>query len=416
MRLRLRLQRIGALLRQLLGLQRQLLRRLTRRPTTAADRADPAASGVRPVSRSVSARAAVATMVATVAASSCRSAAPIVYQTEPVPAVVGCATGSRCDDVVDITYLGVAGFVIRRGPTIVLTGPSFTNPPLDAVAPAFFRVFRRAARPIHPDTLEIERLLPRAADSASLLLVGHGHYDHLLDVPYVATRRAVGATVLGGPSVRHMLMGDSTLRAHPERVVAIDSGDAGTAARPGRWYYAADSSVRVMALVADHAPTLRLFRGGPVFAEGVVREDMAALPMRAGDWKLGEPYSYLIDFLAPGGRAPVFRVYFQDAPNTPPLGFPPLATLAEKGVDVALLCVATARNVPHAPDSLLAVIRPRYVVAGHWENFFRQQTLPLELNPASDLDAFMTVLSNVLPAEALWVMPIPRTTTRVVVP
>jgi hypothetical protein len=346
-------------------------------------------------------------------AGACRSAAPIVYQTEPVPAVVGCAAGSRCDDTVEITYLGVAGFVIRRGDAIVLTGPSFTNPPLDAVAPAFFRVFRRAARPIHPDTLEIERLLPRAADSASLLLVGHGHYDHLLDVPYVATHRAVGATILGGPSVRHMLMGDSTLRAHPERVVAIDSADAGTVGRPGRWYYSRDSSVRVMALVADHAPTLRLFRGGPIFAEGVVREDMAALPKRAGDWKLGEPYSFLIDFMAADRRSSLFRVYFQDAPNTPPLGFPPRATLAGKGVDDALLCVATSRNVPHAPDSLLAVIRPRYVIAGHWESFFRQQTLPLELNPASDVDAFMTVLSNLLPAEAGWVMPIPRTTVRV---
>jgi L-ascorbate metabolism protein UlaG (beta-lactamase superfamily) len=348
-------------------------------------------------------------------AAGCRSAVPMLYQVEPVPAVVGCAAGARCDDTVEITYLGVSGFVIRRGGAIVLTGPSFTNPPLDAVAPAFFRVFRRASRPIHPDTLAIERLLPPAADSASLLLVGHGHYDHLLDVPYVATRRATRATIVSGPSVRHMLMGDSTLRAHRERVVALDSADAGTVARPGRWYYAADSSVRVMALAADHAPTLRLFRRGPTFAAGVVREDLAGLPRRAGDWKLGEPYSYLVDFLAPGGRAPLFRVYFQDAPSTPPLGFPPRALLAEKGVDVALLCVATARNVPHAPDSLLTLLRPRYVVAGHWESFFRQQTLPLELNPASDVDAFLRALGDVLPARSGWVMPVPRTTVRVAV-
>ena len=173
MRLQLRLQRVGALLWQLLGLRLQLLRRLTGRPTTAAaDRAGSASSGARPVSRSAPARLAAATLASFVAAAGCRSAAPIVHQVEPVPVVVGCQANTRCgDDVVEITYLGVAGFVIRHGPSIVLTGPSFTNPPLDAVAPAFFRVFRRAARPIHPDTLEIERLLPHAADSASLLLV-----------------------------------------------------------------------------------------------------------------------------------------------------------------------------------------------------------------------------------------------------
>src|SRR4029079_1270419 len=98
--------------------------------------------------------------------------------------------------------------------------------------------------------------------------------------------------------VRHMLMGDSTLRAHPGRVVAIDSADVGTVERAGRWFYSSDSSVRVMALAADHAPTLKRVRGGPVFADGVVREDMTELPKRAGDWKLGETYTYLVDFLA----------------------------------------------------------------------------------------------------------------------
>ena len=68
-----------------------------------------------------------------------------------------------------------------------------------------------------------------------------------------------------------------------------------------------------------------------------------------------------------------------------------------------------------APDLLLSLLRPRYVIASHWENFFRQQTLPLELNPASDVDAFMTVLSNVLPAESGWIMPLPRSSVRVAV-
>ena len=352
------------------------------------------------------------------AVAGCRGTAPMLYQVEPVPAVVGCAAGAACDDVVEITYLGVAGFLIRRGGAIVLTGPSFTNPPLDAVAPAFFGL-RRAARPIHPDTLAIERLLPRAADSASLLLVGHGHYDHALDVPYVATRRATRATIYTGPTVRHMLMGDSALRADSgRRVVAVARAGTGTPERAGRWFYAPDSSVRVMALAADHAPTLRLFRWGPMFAAGTLDRDLGALPARAGDWKLGEPYAFLIDFLAPEDRTPRFRVYFQDAPSEPPAGFPPasLVSAGGKDVDVALLCVATARHVRHTPDSLLAVLRPRYVVAGHWESFFRQQTLPLELNPASDVEAFLTSLGARLPARSGWVVPTPRTTVRVAVP
>ena len=349
----------------------------------------------------------------------CRTAAPVVYQVEPRPVpAVGCDGGAgACAEAVEVTYLGVSGFLIRwRGATI-LTGPSFTNPPLDKVAPSFFRLFRRAAPAIEPDTVAIERLLPPAADSASVILVGHGHYDHLLDVPYVATRRATRALVYGGPSVRHMLMGDSALRAGGgRRLVAIAPDEAGTHEGAGRWFYGPDSAFRFMALAADHAPTLALFgRGnGPLFAGSAVDRDLDALPRRAGDWKLGEPYAYLIELLAPGGGAgggaPAFRIYFQDAPNTPPLGFPPPGGAP---VDLAILCAATAEHVPHAPDSLVRVLRPRYALVGHWESFFRQQTLPLYLNPTTDLDAFFGKLAAAMPARAGWYMPTPRETVRV---
>jgi hypothetical protein len=78
-----------------------------------------------------------------------------------------------------------------------------------------------------------------------------------------------------------------------------------------------------------------------------------------------------------------------------------------------VLCVATARNVdPPSPDSLLKVLRPKYVIAGHWEDFFRPQTSPIAVNPASNVDAFMNSLVRSLPATTKWAMPLPRTTLR----
>jgi hypothetical protein len=80
-------------------------------------------------------------------------------------------------------------------------------------------------------------------------------------------------------------------------------------------------------------------------------------------------------------------------------------------VDLAILCVATARNVdPPSPDSLLKVLRPKYVIAAHWESFFRPQTQPLVLNPTSDVDAFFKSLAKGLSPRAAWSMPLPRTT------
>lgn len=345
------------------------------------------------------------------AVASCRSATPIEYQVAPIAPVIGCASAAcESTDNVSITYLGVSGFLIRYRGSALLTGPSFSNPGLDSVTPARLRFFRGEPPPIHADSALIERLLPAEADAAAMILVGHGHYDHLLDVPYIATHRARGATIYGSTSVRHMLMGDAALRATSQRLVAIDSSDAGTRDRVGRWYYSRDSAFRIMALRANHAPTVRLFRWGPVFASGVVDHDLDRLPRTAEDWKLGEPYAFVIDLLASDNRNPVFRIYFQDAPNTPPMGFPP-AALRGRNFDLAILCVATARNVdPPSPDALLEILHPGFVIASHWESFFRPQTLPLVLNPASDVDAFMNSLTRGLPVHSEWAMPLPRTT------
>jgi hypothetical protein len=245
-----------------------------------------------------------------------------------------------------------------------------------------------------------------------MILVGHGHYDHLLDVPYIATTHARDAVIYGGPTVRHMLMGDSALRASPQRVVAIEGADVGRRDRIGRWYTSADRAFRVMALEASHAPAARVFGRRVDFASGTIDKDLDHLPRSAEDWKLGEPYAYIIDVLGTDANTPIFRIYFQDAPSTVPLGFPPIG-LGGRRIDLAILCVATARNVdPPSPDSLLRVLKPRFVIASHWESFFRPQTLPLMLNPASDVDAFNASLTKNLPPDARWAMPVPRTVLR----
>ena len=353
--------------------------------------------------------------VALALAAGCRSVVPIVYQVEPTPAVVGCpASGcAPADEQVEVTYLGVGGFMVRYRGRTLLTAPFFTNPPLaDVAPPSRLRVLARRGRRIRSDTALIDRLLPRAADSASMILVGHSHYDHLMDVPWIATRRARGAAIVGSPTMRHILMGDSLLHADSTRLVALAGADVGDVSREGRWVYSADGAFRVMAVVAEHAPTVALFGRGPLFAEGTLDAHRQTLPEWADQWKAGEQLAYLIDVLRPGDARPRLRLYFEDAPNVPPAGFPPRSALAARGVDVALLCAATAGNVPGVPDRLLSLVRPSYVVVGHWESFFRPQTLPIVLNPATDADGYFRARGRALPPASGWQMPLPRTTIR----
>jgi hypothetical protein len=114
---------------------------------------------------------------------------------------------------------------------------------------------------------------------------------------------------------------------------------------------------------------------------------MDRLPNTADGWKLGEPYAFMIDVLDADGRTVVFRIYFEDAPSAPPLGFPPQALIDEKPIDLAVICGATSSNVPATPDSLLTVLHPVAVMLTHWESFFRSPALPPEMNPATNWPA-----------------------------
>nr|MDQ6873423.1 hypothetical protein [Gemmatimonadota bacterium] len=212
---------------------------------------------------------------------------------------------------------------------------------------------------------------------------------------------------------RHMLMGDSSLRSgEGARILAISLAEAGSKNRRGVWFYTSDSAFRFMALVAGHAPTYRALKNSYLFTPGSLDADLDSLPHTAAEWKLGEPYAYLIDVLSDNRKATVFRIYYQDAPSEPPLGFPPTQVLAERGVDLAVLCGATSSNVPNTPDSLLRVLKPSHVIVAHWEDFFRQQTLPIQPSPGTELEELRESLTRSLASSASWVMPLPQTTFR----
>ena len=325
---------------------------------------------------------------------------------------VGCAA-ANCGDpesVVSITYLGISGLLVEHGSHVLLTDPFFSNP-VATRGPGAVRWLLSGPR-ITPDSALIERLLPKSADRASVILLGHGHYDHLMDVPFIATHRSRTAAIFGGPSIRHMLIGDRTLRSSPRRMVTIPIESAGDSSREGEWFYSADSAFRFMAIKAGHAPTLRLGTWGFTFAEGRLAADMDSLPHMAAEWKLGEPYAFLIDVLSDSTRTTLFRIYFEDAPSEPPLGSPPAAILANRKVDLAILCAATSSHVSGAPDSLLRVLQPRAVMVTHWESFFRSRVGPRALSRATDLRRFARSLRRTLGPQAGWIMPVPHATVR----
>lgn len=268
---------------------------------------------------------------------------------------------SSYEETIHLQYLGTGGNLLWRGRHGLLMAPLYSNPGL----------LRVILWHIYPDTALINRLHPRIPGlKVETLLVGHAHYDHLLDVPHIARRHEPEAIIYGNASMKRILaVADTSLIG---RVKVLDQ-EMARGGRPGTWFYLADSTIRFMAIESDHGP--HLF--GIHVMKGEVREGLKRVPRSAWGWKEGKTFAYLIDFLAEP-RGPIdFRVHFQDATSHYPLGAPPdFAPPDSHQVDLLFISVGAWFEVPDYPWAVLRNHKPRHAILGHWENFFRSQCKP----------------------------------------
>jgi hypothetical protein len=294
---------------------------------------------------------------------------------------------------ITIEYLGVGGWLMRMGESVLLTAPFFSNPGfLDA-----------GLGRIEADTVAIEQFLPPVED-AMAILVGHAHYDHLMDIPYILRRRAPTALLYGSRTAVNLLHGDPDL--DPGRLFSVEEV-AGTREGPGEWVYLRGGRVRFMALRSGHAPH---FMGIHLY-EGEAEEPAAELPNRAGEWVEGLPLAFLIDFLSAEGEV-LYRVHYQDAASEPPLGFPP-EDFDGIPVDLAILCPPGYQELSEYPEGILSATSPTHVLLGHWEDFFTSRTEPLRGVRGTDLKEFIMRTENALPPGASWGILEPGVTVRI---
>lgn len=297
--------------------------------------------------------------------------------------------GDAAGEPVQVTYLGVGGIAIRRGGSTLLFAPFYSHPSVWRVA---------LALPLHPDADRVRALLPPLSDVRAIL-VGHAHYDHLLDLP-VVLEQTPDAVVYGNATASHLL----APFLGRERRVALDAA-ADRPGAPGPWTAVDGGRVRVLAIESGHAPQI-----GPIeLFEGRVEEDRRAPPRSAWGWKRGRPLAFLVDWLDEGGDVR-FRLHYQDAASEPPLGIPTRERLAEAPVDLAVLCVGGSAGADGYPRAVLEALRPRHVLLGHWEDFFRDPGEPARVVRGTDLADFLARLERAPPAPTGWTLPEPGVT------
>jgi hypothetical protein len=73
--------------------------------------------------------------------------------------------------------------------------------------------------------------------------------------------------------------------------------------------------------------------------------------------------------------------------------------VAERPVDVAILVPATFDQVDWHPEALVENLRPRYVLLGHWEDFFSPMDAPAHSMVLTDMRHFERRLERVFEGE-----------------
>lgn len=285
-----------------------------------------------------------------------------------------------------LQYLGVGGYLLRWQGEAIVMAPSFSNPATLGQPPLM----------VEADTAKIDELMPEAAD-VSMLLVGHAHYDHLLDVPHVLNKHTPKAKVYGSKTTGHIL----AAAVKRERIVDVESQMAvGTSA--GQWFYSPEKRVRIMAIKSEHAPHFM----GIKLLTGELNEDLTSLPKSVWGWPEGQTLAFLIDLLDEQGDVR-YRIHYQDAASTAPLGLPPLLAGDVKPVDVAILCVGAWDQVPAYPQVLLKRLQPRLAVLGHWEDFFGNDPRQPQGLRLQDIQAMVRITRENLPEGGELKLPVP---------
>jgi L-ascorbate metabolism protein UlaG (beta-lactamase superfamily) len=245
----------------------------------------------------------------------------------------------------EITYLGTAGFVLRDEHRTVVLDPYVSRASLCEL------LHQR----LSPKGALVHALLPTADE----VLVGHAHFDHILDAPILCQQ--TGARLIGARA--SMMVGRAV--GLPESQMIETAGHEEIAAGP--W--------KITGLPSMH--------GKAFWGRIPLPGDMTAPPSwppRFYELKHGLVLNWLIDT----GAMRVLHIDSADFLRE---------SLQGVQVDVACLCAIGRQYRPNYVREVLALTRPRWVIPCHWDTMITHIGEPPDLLPGVDLPGFLQEIS-----------------------
>lgn len=205
-----------------------------------------------------------------------------------------------------------------------------------------------------------------------LVLVSHAHWDHLADVPHIAT--TTGARVVGTETTYHLLVACGVA---PDQISVVKGGEV--------LDFGGGLTVEVVASL--HSRNKKY----SYFAPGTLHAPPATPPRTISDLPEGDTLAFLVT--AGSGGPSAFLMGASDFSERAARGLRP---------DLAMVAVpAGTATHDYVPRLLRALGHPGVVVPVHWDNFEEPLTAPPRRDPSMDLEGFAARVREASPASRI---------------
>jgi L-ascorbate metabolism protein UlaG (beta-lactamase superfamily) len=214
--------------------------------------------------------------------------------------------------------------------------------------------------PLRTDRDAVRRHVPRA----DAVIVGHTHFDHALDVPFIA--RSTGARVFGSRSAAALCLA-SGVAADRVEIVERDAGGP------------VEREVGPFALRFVPSAHSAFLLGRVPFPGDIA--DCTDVPMRADEYRCGAVFGVEIRV---AGRTIVHlgSAEMLDAGARP------------KNIDLLLLCVAGWTSSRDLPERVGRRLAPGAVLLSHWDDFLRPLDRDTRMLPAMQMPRLVDRLAR----------------------
>ena len=245
-----------------------------------------------------------------------------------------------------MTYLGTAGFILSNADRTLVLDPFITRPSL----------WQTFTQPLISDPNLVKRLIPHADD----VLIGHAHYDHILDAPEICQQ--TGARLIGSKAT---LMYGKSAGLKDAQMLEVQGHEI---INSGSW--------QIKALPSIHGKALF----GKIPLPGDMTEP-PPFPPKFNQLRHGQVLNWWIDT----GKLKIVHIDSADFLEQ---------HLGTVKADIVCLCAIGRKYRPHYVRDVINLLQPKYIVPCHWDTMMTPIDAEPKLLPGVDIEGFLEEIKS----------------------